>query len=102
LYVFLRRDLAHPHQVVQACHAAIEAARAFLSPPEQHPSVIVCGVRDERRLYRCLDRLRAAGIRCRPFHEPDLGNELTAVATEPLCGDRRELVSGFPLLTVNS
>ncbi len=102
MYVFLRRDLAHPHQVVQACHAAIEAARAFLSPSTTHPSVIVCGVRDERRLYRCLDRLRAAGIRCQPFHEPDRANELTAIATEPLYGARRDLVSHFPLLTVNS
>jgi hypothetical protein len=99
--VLLRRDLAHPQQVVQACHAAIEAARTFLSPSDQHPSVIVCGVRDERQLWGCLDRLRAAGIHCCAVREPDLHDQLTAVATEPLCGPRRDVLKHCQLLTVN-
>jgi hypothetical protein len=87
--------------VVQACHAAIEAARVFLSPDHPHPSLVVCGARDERQLYRCLDRLADAGIRCRAFREPDLDGQLTAVATEPLSGRQREALRDYQLLTVS-
>jgi hypothetical protein len=86
---------------VQACHAAINAARFFLSPEQQHPHVIVCGVRDEPRLCRCLDRLGTAGVRCRAFREPDLGGQLTAVATEPVRGPRRRLFRRYRLLAFN-
>jgi hypothetical protein len=84
--------------VVQACHASLEAARAFLPPDHEHPHLVVCGVRDEARLGTCLDRLRRAGVRFRPFSEPDLGNELTAAATEPVRGKQRRLFRDYALL----
>jgi hypothetical protein len=58
-------------------------------------------VRDDVRLGRCLDRLRAAGVRFRAFFEPDLGDQLTAAATEPLRGQQRHVLQDLPLLTVN-
>jgi hypothetical protein len=87
--------------VVQACHASIEAARAFLPSDHEHPSLVVCGVRDAFRLSRCLDRLSAAGVRCRAFHEPDLGGQLTALATEPISGPIRRLFRRYRLLQGN-
>jgi hypothetical protein len=99
--VLVRRDLPQPHQVVQACHACLEATRAFLRPDSEHPSLIVCGVRDEARLVRCLERLRRAGIACRAFAEPDRGGQLTALATEPVRGARRALFRSYQLLTGN-
>jgi hypothetical protein len=87
--------------VVQACHACLEAARAFLPSDHEHPSLVVCGVCDEVRLGRCLDRLRAAGVPFRAFFEPDLGDQLTAAATEPLRGRQRDVFRDLPLLTVN-
>jgi hypothetical protein len=87
--------------VVQAGHACLEAARAFLPSDHEHPFLVVCGVRDEVRLGRWLDRLRAAGVRFRAFFEPDLGDQLTAAATEPLRGQQRHVFRDLPLLTVN-
>ena len=87
--------------MVQAGHACLEAARAFLPCDHEHPFLVVCGVRDEVRLGRCLDRLRAAGVRFRAFFEPDLGGQLTAAATEPLRGQQRQLMRDLRLLTVN-
>lgn len=87
--------------MVQACHASLEAARAFLPTEHEHPFVIVCGVRDERRLWRCLNRIEQAGIRCRAFFEPDLDDQLTAVATEPVFGTQRRVFRPFPLLSAN-
>ena len=102
MYVLVRRDLSHPQQVVQACHASLEAARTFLPVSSEHPFVIVCGVRDEPRLFRCLDRLEAAGVRYRAFHEPDLEGQLTALATEPIYGSKRKVFQDYQLLTVKS
>jgi hypothetical protein len=97
----VRRDLTHPQQVVQACHACLEAARAFLPSDHEHPSLVVCGVRDDVRLGRCLDRLRAAGVRFRAFFDADLGERLTAAATEPLRGQQRHLFRDLRLLADN-
>jgi hypothetical protein len=86
---------------VQACHACLEATRAFLSSDHQHPFLVVCGARDEQRLGRCRDRLRQAGIHFRAFYEPDLGDQLTAIATEPLRGQQRQLLQEYRLLSVS-
>jgi hypothetical protein len=85
--------------VVQACHASLEAAKAF--PFREHPNIIVCGIRDEQRLNRCLDRLTRYGIRSRAFHEPDRDGELTALATEPVLTSQRRVFRDYPLLQGN-
>ena len=95
----MRNDLPHPHQVVQACHACIEAARAFLPSDLEHPSLVICSVRDERRLGHCRDRLDRAGIRYRAFFEPDRADELTAVAAGPAHGDERRAFRNLRLMS---
>jgi hypothetical protein len=62
---------------------------------------VVCGVRDEVRLGQCLDRLRAAGVRFCAFFEPDLGDQLTAAAAEPVRGQQRQVFRDLPLLVDN-
>ncbi|HEV3118357.1 MAG TPA: hypothetical protein VGY58_15010 [Gemmataceae bacterium] len=94
--------MSHPQQVVQACHASLEAARTFLPLSCEHPFVVVCGIRDEPRLFRCIERLEKAGVRYRAFFEPDLGDQLTAVATEPVHGSKRSMFRNYQLLTVKS
>jgi hypothetical protein len=64
----------------------------------QHPHLVVCGVRDEPSLFRELLRLEQAGVRCRAFRDPDLDNQLTAVASRPLCGRARRAFRRFRLL----
>ena len=96
--MLVRKDLAHPHQVVQACHASLEAARSFLSPHQEHPYVIVCGLPDEFALVRSHERLSQSGIRCSAFHEPDLDGQLTAIATEPVFRKQRRLFRNYRLL----
>jgi hypothetical protein len=62
----------------------MEAARCFLPSGKEHPHVIVCGLPDDPALKRSLDHLAQIGIRWRAFVEPDLDDQLTAVATEPV------------------
>jgi hypothetical protein len=94
----VRYDLPHPQQVVQACHAALEAARFLLPPDLPHPHLVVCGVADERHLYRCVERFRRLGVSHRPFHEPDRDNEMTAIATGPIFGSRRRIFRRYRCL----
>lgn len=89
MYVFVRKDQTGPQIAVQAIHAAIEIARKCHI--QGIPSVILCGVKNERSLERELTFFRSHGILCEAFFEPDIGNEMTAFATEPVASAQREL-----------
>jgi hypothetical protein len=99
VYLIVREDLSPPQQVVQSCHAAVEAARHLFPAELPHPHLIVCAVADEPALWRQLQRLQQQGVRLRAFFEPDRGNELTALATEPVFGTTRRLFRNLRLLT---
>lgn len=88
-------------QVVQACHAAIEAA-SLISSDLAHPHLVVCGIRNEPHLQKALSRLQQEGVVCRPFIEPDIGNQLTAFATEPIFSDRRHIFRRYNCLSGES
>lgn len=97
IYVFVRRDLSRPQQVVQAGHALIESQKG--SPFQgEHPYVICLGCKTEKSLKNALDKIRNSGIICYEFNEPDRNNELTAFATECL-EERKEIFKKFNLLT---
>ena len=76
-----------------------EAARSLLPPGLEHPHIIVCGVADEVALYQSIDRLRAHHIRFQAFFEPDLGGQMTAVATEPVFDAARRVFRRYRLLS---
>jgi peptidyl-tRNA hydrolase len=99
VYILVRRDLPAAQIAVQAIHAAIEAARQFLSPDQLHPHLVLCRVSSERDLLAAADRFERLGIRFRLFREPDRADEATALATEPLSAERRALLARYPCLT---
>lgn len=87
-----------PQQIVQAVHAAHDAGREFaVDNPydDSHFSVVVCQVSSEQKLMEAYDKLNHRGIRMCLFREPDIGNQATALATEPT--KYRELFSKFRL-----
>ena len=97
VYVIVRRDLSFPQQCVQAIHASIEATKSF--PCEStHPHIVLCTVRNEQRLRSAIRKISKHGINFSVFSEPDINNELTAIATEPLQGDIRKVFKDFQLL----
>lgn len=97
MYVFVRRDLRHPQQIVQACHAAYEAGKLLISDPthldELH--LVAISVSNESKLRKAAAHLDELGIRYRAFVEPDLNNEMTALATEPVPEDRCHLLRKY-------
>jgi hypothetical protein len=104
LIVITRQDLPNGYQAVQGMHAAINFQHeypeiskiwfnlsnylAFLSSP------------DERGLQALLDKFQKKGLKVSAFYEPDIGNQLTAIALEP--GEiSRKITSHLPLALKN-
>jgi hypothetical protein len=83
---------------VQAVHAALDASRQFLPPDSEHPHVVLCTAASEERLLTAADHLFHSHIRYALFREPDRAHEATALATEPLCGERRRVLKRFRCL----
>jgi len=98
----VRRDLSLSQQVVQACHACIEATRIFLPPDLVHPHLIVLGARSEIDLACIAARLDRNQVRFRKFCEPDLGDQWTALATELVSGNRRALFKRYQCWTASA
>jgi hypothetical protein len=92
----VRKDLSYPQQAVQACHACIDA-RDFYPADLETPNLVLLGVNDEKKLVNTLRRIEKLGIRCKAFVEPDIGNQLTAIATEPVSGDSRHHFKQYQL-----
>lgn len=98
VYVLTRSDLPHPHLTVQVAHAAIAATHAFGEPDQTHPHLVVCVVPDEGSLLTAFNRLKGSGVPCCGYHEDDMGDALTAVATAPLRGSQRKPLRRLKLL----
>lgn len=90
LYIITREDLSPAYQAVQSAHAVAD----FIF---QHGDVanvwhnisnyiIILTVPHEADLYAVTQTLRGLNISFTKFTEPDIGNELTAIAIEP--GDK--------------
>lgn len=78
--------------VVQTAHAGMEMVRrGYLPSHYDHPNLVVIGIDNEPKLHRTLDKIRTGGVECIPFHESDRSDELTAFATEPVVGERRQM-----------
>jgi hypothetical protein len=83
--------------VVQSSHAALELARWY-KDFEVHPNVIVCGIKNKEKLTKLFIEYQKLGIKCEPFFENDLDDELTAFATIPVYGKQRELFRKLQLI----
>lgn len=81
VYVLVREDLPPAAQAVQACHAAMSAAR--LSPSMDQERLVLLQVKDRDHLLRCAEKLSSRGIDFSIFFEPDHDWGETALATHP-------------------
>jgi hypothetical protein len=68
---------------VQSSHAALCFTAEYPDIPVHDLPLVLLAVPDEPRLYALASDAMLAGLRIAPFYEPDLGNELTAIALEP-------------------
>ena len=96
-----RIDLKLPYQAVQSAHAAIQFQHEH---PElsklwynQSNYLALLTVSDELSLEQLIWKAQAKGIKHSIFREPDIGNEITAVAFEA-SDDARRLTSSCRML----
>jgi hypothetical protein len=94
--VLVRQDIPLSQQLVQAVHAAHEAG-IYLSEESQTSSVVVCGVSNEQELLKSQARIESRGIRFVLFREPDMNDEATALASEPLNGTGKKAFANYKL-----
>lgn len=86
LYVLVRGDLPASYQAVQAGHALAEF---LIKNPEtdwRNNTLVYLNVEDEEHLKMWCEKLDWKGIEWTSFREPDIGNEMTAIAC--LCDSR--------------
>lgn len=96
VYVFCRKNLTSSQQAVQAGHALLELANKV--DMQYHPSSVFVVVKSEEKLKMIIKELIDNDINFSMFREPNLNNEITSVATEPLFDDKRDLLKRFQLL----
>lgn len=99
IYSFVREDLSTPQRAVQLGHALYLVGKNF-PHYDDSPFLIVFGCKTEKSLKNTLDNLREQGIMVVEFREPDLNNELTAVATAvmPRTDENRKIFRKYQLL----
>ena len=96
-FVMVRSDLTLPQQICQSAHAAYEAALHLTEPTNDIHHIVVCQIPSESRLLKAQYNIEQKGIRTVLFREPDLGNQATALATEPIAASDRRKLSKYQL-----
>ena len=94
LYVLVRKDLSKSQQAVQSGHAVAEWLLRDPSPQWGNGTLVYLGVKDERDLHKWMEKLEKRKKSFIKFKEPDIGNQVTAIAS---LSDGREF-KGLELL----
>ena len=76
----MRKDLRRSQQAVQAGHAVAEFMLRFPDSEWKNNYLIYLGVEDKSELEKWWYKTKEYGIQCAVFKEPDINNELTAIA----------------------
>ena len=98
VYIFVREDLPPIQQLIQASHATHESGIKFGKIEDKISHFCVFGVPDEKSIKNIKVGLDGLDVRSYEFFEPDFNIGISALATEPIIGKKRELFSDFKLL----
>lgn len=82
--------------IVQAGHALLEMGKEIKI--DGVPSIVLLSADSEQTLKDNLNYVTECGIRCFPFIEPDIGDQMTAFATVPINKEQRKLLKHFKLV----
>jgi hypothetical protein len=82
LYVIARKDLTPSQRAVQAGHAVAEFLLRGPNFRWNNGTLIYLGVKGLKQLENIKRKLDFTGVTYVEFREPDIGNEITAIASE--------------------
>lgn len=94
IYLFVRRDLSIPQQIIQTAHA-VDSIRGHGVDEISH--MVLIGAKDQAELHSFADHLSNSDIHHEMFFEPDV-DAYTAIATRPLRGKERDSLKHFQLM----
>lgn len=81
LYVLVRKDISPSYQAVQGGHAVAELLLRGPILSWSNGTMVYLGVKDENELKYWTEKLDIKDIDYASFIEPDLNNEMTALAS---------------------
>lgn len=81
---------------MQASHASYEAGR-FANVGGDIPNLVLCEAESEDGLRAEIDKLEFWQIPYIIFREPDLNDQITAIATLPLSSQQQKKIAGWKL-----
>lgn len=81
LFVLIRSDMAPAYQAVQGGHAVAQFLIDHPAHAWKNETLVYVNVPDEEHLQMWVKKLSVRGISLSAFNEPDLGGQLTAIAT---------------------
>lgn len=81
LYVIVRKDLSKSQQAVQGGHALAEYVLQNRDTVWDNGTLVYLGIRDEGELKDLTNALEYDRICHTIFREPDIGDEITAIAS---------------------
>jgi hypothetical protein len=82
LFVLIRKDLSQAQQAVQAGHVVAEYLLHSQPPSWKNEILVYLGVKNLNQLEKHKYLFSMEGIPFVEFKEPDLNNEITAIATD--------------------
>ena len=96
VFTFIRKDLPLNHQMVQACHSALEAGSEF-KEAGKIPNLVLCELKDLDHLYDTAELLQGKGIKFHNFFEPDNDIGHSSITTEPMSREQKKALSHYRL-----
>ena len=98
MYIVVRTDIKKEFQLVQACHAAVEAGFTF-DRPDDIVHLVVLQVANKDELEEVSLQLYNEGILYEEFHESWGNLGVTALATKPITKQKESVLCKLSLLT---
>jgi len=82
LYVIVRKDLSVSQRAVQAGHVVAQFCLDRPFSRWKNGTLIYLGIKNLRQLEKLMKQLSYNNIKYIEFREPDIGNQVTAIATD--------------------
>lgn len=95
IYLFIRKDLSHPQQIIQTAHAVDELNKQ-IEPTDKTNYMVLFDADCEKQLIEISQYLFNNKIHHHIFYEPDI-EAFTAIATSPINGETRDIFKDFSL-----
>ena len=94
-FFFVRQDISPEYQLVQNSHVALKLGTELAAEQVKSDELYFACIGTENldSLHQIYTKLLEDGVRTVAFYEPDLRNELTAIATFPIAADKKAFLS---------